>query len=173
MAQLLLYSGLGFLQHVVIPSAYYTFMDRESDGFFIPLSSFDIVVKEVMQYSDSNDEAISQTNTLFNKLYQQLNIIQRGENSSKKDALQALTNVIDQHWRRQKKQKLSIKVFNKPSEIYDYLTSSTFTEFDEIREEMVGMSVPDFKIYCNQVYETPFINKSFIDRLNYQVPYLL
>jgi len=165
-------STIGFIKHVVIPSAYYTFLDRNSDGFFIPLSSFDIVVKEVMNLVDVGDHETFETNKYFNILHNQLTTIHSDTSANKNKTLQLLTEQVNAKWINNRRQKLSIKVFCNPSEIADYIASDEFCEFEKVVEEMVTMSLSDFKDYCNQVVTHPFINRSFISRLNHQIPYL-
>jgi hypothetical protein len=165
-------SALGFLQHVVVPSAYYTFMDRNSDGFFIPLSSFDVVVEEVLKLTDLDTEDRCETHNYFSTIYQQLACIYGNDEGLKKETLTRLSDDLNQHWRKKSKQVFGVKVFYSPEEIADFIGSDDFCEFEEVTEEILGMNLEAFKTFCKAVHSQPFFNKSFIDRLNYTLPYL-
>jgi len=165
-------SVIGYMECVILPACYYTLMDQESDGFFIPMSPFEIVETEVMKLLDRDDQALVARNNYFKRLYRKfVNLyVDQGESQSKK--LDQIIDQINNDWSRYDDEMIYLKCFSSTQTIFNYLSSEAFCEFEDLLEEEINMTLGDFGKFCSSVYSQPFINKSFINRLNNQIPYL-
>lgn len=146
---------LGFLDHVFIPTAFYNWYDRHSEGFYIPMSDFDIVKEQVELYEDeikdktailSVKEAIqglygSQCSELLHELCEEIN-----------------TTYLDGHRR------IYIKVYDGIQELkHDILET---VPFEELFVEEMGMSIGTFESMCDNLENEVFFKKRLIPYLN-------
>ena len=77
-------TALGFLQHVFLPTSFYTWIDRESEGFFIPLSPFDVLKSEVLKsMKESDDKEINVDAIRMERAYNYLSSIWKNEKEIK------------------------------------------------------------------------------------------
>ncbi|MBW6411756.1 hypothetical protein [Clostridium weizhouense] len=161
-------SLLGFLQHVFLPTSFLTYFDRTCEGFFIPVSTFDIVTQEVIKNNSININD-------FNSMIQSYNFLNSLWESNKDKLLLELNsfcNNFNTRWDNDPEKKLFIKIFNSPSDTYEFITQSIGWDFEEFVEEELSMSLSDLKFTCDNVLNEPLLNKRFIDILNINIPIL-
>lgn len=164
------YKLLGFLQHVFLPTAFFTWFDRETHDFYMPLAPYEDVVKEVLDYTNTVDfnlvNSMSNSHTFINNLWlfneQLLNL-----------ALKSFCDKFNSEWDKDYNQKLFIKIFDKPSDVFDFVKDSIgWDDCIDLIEEEISMSLDSFKFTCDNVLTEPLLNKKFIDILNTNIPIL-
>ncbi|MEW9121535.1 MAG: hypothetical protein AB2421_02405 [Thermotaleaceae bacterium] len=164
-------TALGFLQHVFLPTAFYTWIDRESDGLYIPLSPFHILKEEVMKTlmqngdGDTGKDAVEMEN-----VYHYLDSIWKYEDGEKKAKIKAFCKDFNLTWDCEPEKKLFVKVFEKAEEIVDFILEKAVDEFEEVIEEEIDMSIEQLRFICKHAYDEPFINKNIIELLNTRIP---
>ncbi|PAB57140.1 hypothetical protein [Anaeromicrobium sediminis] len=164
-------TALGFLQYVFLPTAFYTWIDRESDGFYIPLSPFHVLKEEVLKNvkkedcKDINNDAIR-----MERAYDYLNNIWKDDDEIKNKKLKKFCKDFNIIWDEEPEKKLFIRVFEKCEEIADFILEQVEEEFEEVIEEEIGMSIDQLKFMCENAYNEPFINRNLIKILNTKIP---
>ncbi|GAA0078605.1 hypothetical protein UT300005_29840 [Clostridium sp. CTA-5] len=161
-------SLLGFLQHVFLPTSFLTYFDRTCEGFFIPVSTFDIVTQEVIKNNSIN---INDFNSMIQS-YNFLNSLWESNEDKLLLELNSFCNDFNSRWDNDPEKKLFIKIFNSPSDTYEFITQSIGWDFEEFVEEELSMSLSDLKFTCDNVLNEPLLNKRFIDILNINIPIL-
>lgn len=162
---------IGYLLHLFFPLAYYNWIDRKSEGFFIPIAPFYIVKEEVMNTIDSRQrqydelrygQPIEAFRTQVEKLY----------DMNREAALKALQEVcreFNELFDDFKSRKIFIRIFGDSEEIVSFILGDGEDYFEEVIEEEIGMSVLELRGLCHKVYEEPLINRTFIGHLNQKV----
>lgn len=163
-----LYSLLGFLQHIFIPTSFLTCFDRECDGFFIPVSTFDVVINEVTK---NNSIDTNSFNSMIES-YDLLNSIWDLDENLLSITLNSFCEDFNNKWDKDPTQKLFIKIFNSPSDTYEFIKNSIGWDFEEFVEEEISMNLSDLEFTCNNAISEPLLNKKFIDILNSNMPIL-
>lgn len=160
-------TALGFLQHVFLPTCFYTWIDRNGKGLFIPLSPFEVLKEEVLKEITEDDKRVSKEVKKMEDLYSLLTSMWASEKEIKVRKLKEFSNNFNIFWNKEPQKKLFIKIFEKPIEIYDYIFED---EFEEVVEEEIEMSIEDFKFMLENSYDEPLINKNLIKTLNIKIP---
>ncbi|MDR5587232.1 MULTISPECIES: hypothetical protein [Clostridium] len=159
---------LGFLQHIFLPTSFLTYFDRTCEGFFIPVSTFDIITEEVIKNNSIN---ISNLNSMIES-YNFLNSLWESNEDRLLLELNLFCDKFNNNWDSDPEKKLFIKIFNSPSDTYEFITESIRWDFEEFIEEELSMSLSNLKFTCNNVINEPLLNKKFIDILNINIPIL-
>ena len=155
------YSLLGFVQHVFLPTAFFTWFDRESEGFFIPVSPFDIVINEVTRVNNSNINLESVD--LMKKSYDFINNLWKFNYDLLNLGLKSFSDTFNSIWDSEPHQKLFIKIFDSPSDTFDFIKNSVgWSNSDEFIEEEISMSLDTLKFTCDNALTEPLLNKKFI-----------
>lgn len=164
------YKLLGFLQHVFLPTVFFTWFDRKSHEFYMPLASYPNVVSEVIDYTDDIDlnlvDSMNSSHYFINNLWlfneTLLNI-----------ALKSFCEKFNTEWDRDNNKRLFLKVFDTPSEIFDFIKDSIgWSDYDDFIKEEISMNLDTLKFTCENVLIEPLLNKKFIDILNINIPVL-
>ena len=158
--------ALGFLQYVVLPLGYYNWMDRESEGFYYPLSSFDVLTTQVMKGLDNTYDLILEDDALFKSYYEKINTCWGHSREQVLEALHSLTDSFNVDYNQDPNRVLFIKVFGSPLEVESFFMKSMEDEFEEVIEEEMGMSIEDFRFMCSKALYEPLINRNFLETLN-------
>ncbi len=164
---------IGYLVHVFYPMAYYNWMDRESLGFYIPMTPFRDMVSAVLEtipeaFRDSDEHTYGSALGEFREMTKSLAELQR------QDALTSLRE-IERNFNRlfdhSPLRKMFIKIFGNAVEIPAFIFGDDEMEvFEEVVEEAMGMNLKTFEKFCESAYKEPFVSKIFIKRLNQDVP---
>ena len=160
-------TALGFLQHVFLPTCFYTWIDRRSEGLFIPMSPFDVLKKEVLKdIDDSHEQAYIDSKRIenFHKVLENIWEL-NGEEKNKK--ILEFCQEFNSLWYKEEERKMLIRIFKNPMEIYEYICDG---EFKEIIEEEIEIPIENFKFMCENAYNEILINKNLISFLNNKVP---
>lgn len=157
-------TALGFLQYVFLPSCFYTWVDRESDGFYIPMSPFEVLKEEVLRH------ATEQEAQRMEKDYCTLNNIWQYLEQDKKAKLKDFCRAFNAQWDENPEKKLFVRAFAQCEEIVDFILENAEEEFEEVLEEELEMSIEQLKFMCRNVYDEPLINKNIIELLNTRIP---
>lgn len=157
-----IYTLLGFIQHVFLPTCFLTCFDRKCDGFFIPVSTFDIVINEVTKNNPCNTSSINSMIDAYNRIDSFWDF--------KEDLLllklKCFCKNFNNKWDNDPNQKLFIKIFNSPENIYPFIKRSIQWDFEEFVKEEISISLNDLEFTCNNVLNEPLLNKKFIHILN-------
>jgi hypothetical protein len=164
-------TALGFLQYVFLPTSFYTWIDRESEGFYIPLSPFDVLKKEVLKNINKEDDInISNDAIRMERAYNYLNSIWRYKDNLKTVKLKKFCGDFNYLWDKEPEKRLYIRVFERSEEIVDFILEQGETEFEEVIEEEIDMTIDELKFICQNAYDEPLINRNFIELLNTRIP---
>lgn len=163
-----IYTLLGFIQHVFLPTAFFTWFDNSYSDFSIPLSSFTIVVNEVKKYIDSKESSIIE----MENDYKFLDSLWNFDKESITLKLNKFCKEFNAKWDDDPNKKLFIKVFNHSSDIFNFIKDSLLWEFEEFIEEEISMSLETLKFTCENSINSPLLNKNFINILNNNIPIL-
>lgn len=158
-------SLLGFIEHVFLSTAFFTWADRESYGFNIPVATVDEVIDVISEtYKDKDclQDMISQV--------EKIRSIKNSDNEDKIEMLKNFSKEFNSKWNRSNKKILYFRIFENPSEIGEYVFSGENEDFfEEVIEEDIGMTRLEFENICNDVYRNKFLKKKFIDILNCKI----
>ncbi len=164
-------SILGFLQHVFLPTLYYTWIDRESDGFFIPLSRFEIVKEEVLKITPEYgkwDESI-QIESSFNFL----DSLWLESDEKKNEGIKEFCKNMNEKYLKQDTYSLRIICFDSLLEIQNHIKDGyEDCEFEEVIEEEINMTFDKLEFICENAYDEALLNKKLIQILNIDIPLL-
>ncbi|MFT8349688.1 hypothetical protein [Clostridium saccharoperbutylacetonicum] len=164
------YKLLGFLEHVFLPTAFFTWFDRKSLDFYIPLSPYPTVVSEVLEYTKDID--LNMINSINNS-YDFLNNLWLFDEKLLNIALKSFYEKFNNEWDKDFDQKIFLKIFDSPSDVFDFVKNSIgWSDCDEFIAEELSMSLDTLKFTCNNVLTEPLLNKKFIDILNTHMPIL-
>ncbi|AOT72024.1 hypothetical protein [Geosporobacter ferrireducens] len=164
-------TALGFLQHVFLPTVFYTWIDRESDGFYIPLSPFHILKDEVLKSMEKEEIKNIESDAIKMEIaYQDLNSMWKYNETEKMLKLKAFCNGFNSAWDQEPEKKLFVKVFEKSEEIVAFILENTVDELEEVIEEEIEMSIEQLRFICKNAYDESFINKNIIELLNTRIP---
>lgn len=166
-----IYMLLGFLQHVFLPTALFTWFERQAKDFYIPLAPFSEVVYEITENSKNiNVELINSMLEFHSSLDKSWNL----DEKALTEFIKSTSNDFNYNWDMDPSQKLFFKVFDSPSEIYDFIRNVIgWSDFNDFVEEEISMSLESFKFTCDNVIKEPLLNRNFIDILNTNIPILI
>ncbi|MGV8146582.1 MAG: hypothetical protein ACLKAK_09700 [Alkaliphilus sp.] len=159
-------SALGFINYVFLPAAFLTWGASEIEGFFVPLSPFKIVMREISKENSIQASEILQMNDLFKRV----SIFNDLSSKEKYNQIEIFCNEFNIRYDENSGRKLFLRVFEKSKRIVDFVFEDRENEFEKVVEEEIDMSISDLKFICENVYEEPFINKTFIEQLNSKIP---
>ena len=163
------YAVLGFIQYVYMPTALFTFLDEEAEGFNMPLAT----AEEVLFYHSSCIEHRSFINTMEEKLVLLKTFWHLEENEciqALKDFLSELTPMLS----FLDTKIIYCRLFENPMEISDYILYGGEMEVElEVIEEEIGLKKQEWETICANIYLNPFMKRKFINVLNHRVGYLV
>lgn len=158
---------LGYLKYIILPSSFYTWIDEESQGFYIPLSPYEIVKEEVLKnYSDKH---VKETQKFDGLIHYIDSIWEEGE-EEKYIKLKRFCHEFNEMFNEDSYRKLYIRIFKNCGEIVDFILGDEVQGFKEVIEEEIGMTIDQLRFMCKNVYTQPLLNKRFIQHLNNQIP---
>jgi hypothetical protein len=160
-------SFLGYMIYVFIPTAFYNWIDRDSDNFYVPISTYNIVKKEVMAYRQDDEESFEDCRVmdyLLSKIESVWGLCRKESIKQLKLICKNFNEIFDDEPNR----KMFIQIFGNSNEIVDFIIGED--EFLDVIEEEINMPIDELKEICNKVYDEPLINKTFIDHLNQEIP---
>lgn len=164
-----IYTLIGFIQHVFIPTSLFTWFDRNYHEFLVPMSPFHIVLSEVIKTNDINN-----TNDFspykMKDYYSFLDSIWSYPKDLLSQELQSFCSNFNNTWDNDPNKKLFIQVFDNPNDVFNFIKDYLHWDFDEFIQEELSMSLTDFKFTCNNALSEPLINKNFINILNNNIP---
>ncbi|WP_202117483.1 hypothetical protein [Clostridium chromiireducens] len=164
------YKLLGFLQHVFLTTAFFTWFDRKSEGFYIPLTSYENVVKEVREYYENLNISLVKS---MNNSYSFLNSLWLFDETLLNLGLKSFCEKFNNEWDNDCDQRLFLKIFDNPSDLFDFIKDSIgWSDYEEFIEEEISMSLDKLKFTCDNALTEPLLNKKFIDILNTNMPIL-
>ena len=164
------YSLLGFLQHIFLPTSFFTWFDRNSEGFLVPVSDFNTVVSETLKSNNPNLD-LNSLNSMKNS-YDFINNLWNHDYDSLGSELESFSCRFNNSWNNDPYQKLFIKVFNNPCDIYDFVKECILCDSKDLIEEHISMTIEAFKFACDNATEEPLLSKRLIDILNTNAPIL-
>lgn len=164
-------SILGFLQHVFLPTVYYTWIDRESQGFFIPLSRFEILKEEVLKLIPEHSKP--DESRYLEKSIEFLQSLWSKDKKNKDEGIKEFCAKINDTYFNKEEHSLRVIVFNNPVDIEKHITDGyKDCEFEDVIEEELNISREKLSFICNNAYDEAFISKRIIHLLNTNIPML-
>ncbi len=164
-------AALGFLQHVFLPTAFYTWVDRQSDDFYFSLLPFHALKHEMIAYFDEQGTSFDEQDVLkMEEEYQRLNCIWSQNDHEQRRALQSFCEQFNITWDQDPERKLFVKVFCHCNEIVDFILENIENESIDVIEEQIDMSIEQLYFMCNNAYDEPMINKNMVELLNNKIP---
>lgn len=167
---------LGYLSHLLIPSVYYNWIDRLSDGFFVPMSTYEIVKSEVMHsmYSGLNRLNPKIQTQMQAKLYGDVldTLLQNVKDGMTSNSFMISDTDIDHFntvFNDEPHRKWFLKIMRSTDEVKHFVLEN-YCGFHDVFEEETGMAIDEFSMMCDCVHTMPLVNRTFIDRLNYLFP---
>lgn len=157
---------IGYMRHVWFPTAFYTWLDREKKGFFIPVACFEDVRGAVMMWNEDEEDRedakameslLAETASLYGK-----------DRTCGIAGMKAICETLNAIFDNGNDRKLYIEVFGHSSEIVDFIAGDE--AFPEVVEEEIGMTIDELNILCSKVYTEALINRTFINHLNQEIP---
>ncbi|MCH4891055.1 hypothetical protein EZV73_25985 [Acidaminobacter sp. JC074] len=148
----------GFLEHILLPTMFYNWYDRSSEGFYIPMSTMDVVYREVKSLNEISHEA--------EELIQLHDLIKNDEISDLSLAMRTLEILSAKSYDTREK-KIIIKSFDTLSEMAHVIDD--MFEFDEVFEDELMMTRENFYKICNHIEDNSFFEKRLMAYLNQQL----
>lgn len=161
------YSLLGFLQYVFLPTAFFSWLDREVEGFNVPLATGEQVLRVMAELEpDLNSALLEIMATQLERIkglweFSPLECLQR---------LQSFSADFNHCWQESAGKLVYFKIFESPEEIGEYVLRGG--ELDtplEVMEEEINLTKAQWEAVYQNVLSDPFMRKKFIDILNYQI----
>lgn len=149
---------LGFLEHVFIPTAYFNWLERRSSNFYLPVSDFDTVLREV-----KTEQSIAGQDILI-QMKEQLRAMYHEENFN---FLYDKCETINNHYIMDNR-RIYIRVFENIHDVKRELFE--ILDFDEVFEEEMGMDKTSFQRLCDHLEDELFFRKRMTSYLNSHVP---
>jgi hypothetical protein len=165
-----IYSMLGFLQYVYLPTSFFIWFDRKPDNIHIPILNFDTMVINTLEFNDSNVN-LESINSM-RKAYNFLNDLWALDYDSLISKLNTFCDTLNNTWNNPPNQRLFIKFFNNPRDTFSFIKNCVEQDSKDLIEEDISMTFDTFKFACDNAIEEPLLNKSFIDILNTNAPIL-
>jgi len=161
------YALLGFLQYVFLPTAFFSWLDREVEGFNIPLATGEQVLKVMGELEpDLNSE-------ILRKMAIQLEKIKDLWGASPLkclEGLQSFSREFNHFWQEAEGKLVYFKIFESPDEIGKYvLRGGEAAAALAVIEEEIDLTKGQWEAVYQNVFRDPFMRKKFIDILNYQI----
>jgi len=164
------YSLLGFLEYVFLPTSFFSWFDRNSDDFFIPISDFETIVSETLKYNDSNVD-LNSVNSM-KKSYEFISNLWNSKYNSLDVEFNNFCDSFNDVWNNDPNQKLFLKIFNNPCDIFNFIEDSIIWDSKEFIEEDISMTLDELKFACDNAVEEPLLSRRLIDILNTNAPIL-
>lgn len=160
-----IYSLLGFIQYIYIPSSFFIWFDNKCDTSLKPLT------KKFLDLNDSNVNFDSVNS--MKETYDFLNQLWNIDPDTLSLELNTFCDRFNDTWNNEPNQKLLIKVFNTPHDTYNFIKNSMTWDSKELVKENISIALDTIKFACDNAIEEPLLNKRFIDILNTNAPILL
>lgn len=163
-------SLLGFLQFIFLPTAFFSWFDRKSDNFYIPVADFETLASETLKSNNSDIDL-----DFVNSMQESHNLISNLWNYSDDSISSELKSFCDKFnatWNNDPKQKLFIKIFDNPCDIFEFVRECIIRDSKDLIEEDISMTLDSLRFACENAIEEPLLNKRFIDILNTNEPIL-
>lgn len=136
----------------------------------MPLASYPEVVSEVIDYT--RDINLNLVNSMNNSYYF-LNNLWLFDESLLNMALKSFCEKFNTEWDNDYDQRLFLKIFDTPSDIFDFIKCSIgWSDYEEFIEEEISMDLDKLKFACDNALIEPLLNKKFIEILNTNMPVL-
>ncbi|MDS0525731.1 hypothetical protein NNC19_08575 [Clostridium sp. SHJSY1] len=166
-----IYSLLGFLQHVFLPTAFFTWFERQINEFYIPMAPFSEIVHEI---TENNPNLNTQEIASMLEFYSTLDNGWLLDKESLNKFVKSHSEFFNNTWDMDPGQKLFFKVFDNPTKIFEFIKDFIgWSDFNAFIEEEISMSLETFEFTCNNAIKEPLLNKNFIHILNTNLPILI
>lgn len=174
-----------YLRYVLVPTLYYNWIDDLSDGFYMPMSSYEVLKSEVYAsmrtpYRKTFElPKVRRISPIDQSAHRYLdNLIETLSNASSFSEsdlkaklvlhLHALNRFFDDEPRR----KLTLHLFGSASEVCTFL-SEDYGENAVAFSDDTGLDYAEFKPLCQSVTTSEIAGHQFVERLNFHFRYCL
>lgn len=157
-------SLVGFIEHVFMPTAFFTWLDDEHE-FKVPVAT-SAEVLDIMSVGYKNSKEID-------GMWKDVERIQKVWNTDSSccvDKLRKFSNSFNERWKINDEKLLYFRIFENPREIADFVFIGENEDvFEEVIEEDIGMTKKQWQETCENVYDNKFLSNRFVDILNNKV----
>lgn len=165
-------SFIGYMLHVYMPTVYFNWMDTKSEGFFIPIATFPVVKTEVL--ASIEEVQREEKDSLYGQALESFrDRLVRLKGRKREEVLEEVYKICQECNELlgiDNSNMIYMRVFGESREIVDFILGDGEDCFEEVIEEEIHMPIQEFRDVCAKVYDEPFINKTFIDILNQEMP---
>ena len=163
-----IYSLLGFLQYVYLPTAFFIWFDHKTDKLCIPVSDFDSVVSETLKTNDLNENLSSID--FMKKNHDFLNSLWNSNPDFINLNLKTFCTDFNNSWDNEPSQKLFMQIFDNPCDTFKFVKNSITQDSKDLIEDDISMTFEALKFACDNAIDEPLLNRRFIDILNTNAP---
>lgn len=157
-------SLVGFIEHVFMPTAFFTWLDDEYE-FKVPVAT-SAEVLDVMSMGYENNKEIDS----MWKDIESIHKVWMADSSCCLDKLRKFSNSFNERWKINDEKLLYFRIFENSREIADFVFLGENEDvFEEVIEEDIGMTKKQWYEICENVYDNKFLSKRFVDILNNKV----
>lgn len=158
-------SLLGFIEHVFLPTAFFTWIDEEQEGFNIPVATSEEVLDAMVR-----DYGESSQIELMRSQVSEIESIRKMDKSNQISAIEGFSSQFNDAWQERDGKLLYMRTFRNTDEVGEFVfKSDNFNCFEEVVEEDIGMKREEWMELCKSVYDNKFLRKKFIDILNCKI----
>lgn len=154
---------LGFIQHVFIPTAFFTCKDSFVEDFVVPLGTIDYVIEKIQE---GGDVVCKCDKSFMEKIMEKMNRCWLMNEQECMKEIGKISKEYNRYFQEMDGQLMFFKTFNNTYEIADYIFPDDEDFFEEVMEESLEMDKSEWENLCKDVYEKKFINRRFLDILN-------
>lgn len=162
-----IYTALGFIQNVFVPTATVTWHKDDADGLLIPIVDFYMILEKFIEDDLKDANLFKEINDIYNELDELW--------QENKDMINSKVNIISDKcnklWDYEPDKKIFIKVFSNIDDIIPFIKE--IIGWDELLEEETSMSLEKLNyITKKNVLSDELLNKVLIELLNNNMPVL-
>lgn len=152
-------SACGFLQHVFLPLAAFTWYDRQARQLYLPFADLHTVFKQLQNRTVIINNEMAELEAF---------LINLNQSYSAHALPQAIDRFNSSH--QTTDQVISLQLYCGIHELKDALFS--LIPFEEVFYEEMEMSKQDFSAMCDAIHSNPLVGKTIVKYLNAHIPIL-
>lgn len=141
-------SLLGFIEHVFLPTAFFTWLDDEGEGFNIPVATVDEVLYVMKQ--NNKDSSIP----IMNEYIDNIRLLWDMNDEESLLELRKISKQFNMQWKENDDKILYFRIFKDSLEISDFIFKGEDGYFfEEVIEEDIGMKRTQWEETCKNVLD--------------------
>lgn len=163
-----IYTALGFITNVFVPTATVTWHKKNVQGLLVPIEDYEDVLDSLIEENEEEISEINKARDIYNKLEELWDCSDKDIIREKIDILIDRCNDL---WEEQHNKKIFIKVFHDIDEIVPFIRETI--GWDELIEEETSMSIEKLEYITEEnVLSDELLNRVLMELLNNNMPVL-